>query len=194
MVPVTREATYAPTNAAVEMTLVFDRKDVSLVSPALVTLTEVITMIQVTIPHNHTYTLNSCVAVVRFQVITPEPAANAEQVPHAQVLLMNNHTLECEHNLTQLFNEQTETNAKRCYPTPVTCNDSKQLKKIERRNIDETFILRGKEQLNPTKADVQRKKLLSKFNWNESLLNENEKTRLEHFLKKYHSVFARHWF
>ena len=45
MLPARCEATYAPTNGAVEATPAFERRDALLVSPALVTLTEGKTML-----------------------------------------------------------------------------------------------------------------------------------------------------
>ena len=54
MVLVRREATYAPTNGAVEATPQLQRGDALLVSQALVTFTEGKTMLQITNPHGQT--------------------------------------------------------------------------------------------------------------------------------------------
>ena len=140
-----------------EATPAFDRKETLLVSPALVTLVEGRPTIQVTNPHNHTHTLDSCVAVANVEVMTLQHAEITKPVPHARVLLMNKHPGKCEHILNQLFHEQTETDAKRWYPTPETCDDPTKMNKIERSIYDEITTLRGKKQLNPTKADAQRK-------------------------------------
>ena len=75
---------------------------------------------------------------------------------------------------------------------PESCNDTTKLNKIERRIYDELINLRGIKQMNPTKTDTQRNEFLSKFNWNELLLNEDKKARVEHILVKYLSVFTRH--
>ena len=109
MVLVRGEATYAPTNGVVKATLAFERRDALLVSPPLVTLTEGKMMLQITNPHIHTYTHDNCVAVDTFKLTTPQQAANTEPVRHAHVLLMNNHQEDCQHILSQLFHEQTET-------------------------------------------------------------------------------------
>ena len=40
--------------------------------------------------------------------------------------------------------------------------------------------------MNPTKTDAEGKEFLSKFIWKESLVNEDEKARVEHLLVNYH--------
>ena len=69
--------------------------------------------------------------------------------------------------VSQLFQEQTENDVKRWYPTPEMCDDPMILNKMERRNYDEIFTNRGKEHLNPTETDEQRKNFWSKVNWDE---------------------------
>ena len=136
MVPVKGEAPHALSDSAVEATPGFDRKEALLVSPALVTLVEGTMTMKVTNPHNHTYTLDSCVAVASFNVMTPHQAAKTKAVPHAQLLLMNHHAEECEHSLNHLFHEQKENDAKRWYAKPETCDDPTKLNKTERRIYD----------------------------------------------------------
>ena len=70
ILPVLGEATYAPTNGALETTPTFERRDAFLVSSALVSMTQGKTMPQNTNPHNHTNTLNSCAALDNFKVMT----------------------------------------------------------------------------------------------------------------------------
>ena len=117
-VPCRGEATNNPINGAVEATLAFERKNGTLVSPAQVTLTEGRTIIQVTNPHSHIYTLGSFLTVKNFRVMSPQPPANSKPLLQEQTLLMNNHPEECEHFRSLLFHEQTENNVKRLYPTP----------------------------------------------------------------------------
>ena len=92
MVSIRSEATYAPRNGAVEATAAFDKKYALPFLPTLVISTDEKTMLLVTNPHNHTYTLESCLAVVYFNVMTPHQAVNKKPVPNVQVLLMNNHS------------------------------------------------------------------------------------------------------
>ena len=118
-------------------------------------------------------------------MITPQQTAITNPVPHTHVLLMNNHAEECEHILSQSFHEQTKNDGKRRYLTPETSDDLSKLNKIEKRFSDEIITLRGKEHLNPTKADEQRQEIFPKFNWDEFLLHEDKKTRLGHLLVRY---------
>ena len=124
--------------------------------------------------------------------MAPHQAANTKPVPNVQVLLMNNHPKKSEHILHQLFHEQTETGAKRLYPTPDTSYEPKIPNKIERRIYDKIITLRGEEQLNRTITEAQRKEFLSKFNWYEAILNEERKARVEHLFVIYYSIFAKH--
>ena len=80
-------------------------------------------MIHVTNPHKHTYTLDSSLAVANFKGMTLQQAANTKPVPHAQVLLLNTHPKKCEHTLSQLLDNQTETDVKRWYPASKTSDD-----------------------------------------------------------------------
>ena len=147
----------------------------------------------VTDTHNHTYTIDTWVAVTNFNVMTPQQAANTKPVPEAHVLLMNDHPEEYEHILSQLFHEQTKNDGKQKYPTPETCEDPSKLNEIEKRIYDEIITLGGKEQLklNPTKTIEKRRDYFWKFNWVEFLLNEDKPSRVEPFLVKDHSIFSR---
>ena len=148
-------------------------------------------MLRTTNYHNQTYTVDSCVAEVNLNVMNPKKAGNTNTVPHAHLLLMKTHPEQCEHILSQLFHEQTEYYGKRWYLAPKKCDDPSKLNKIERRIYVEIVTFQGKEQLIPTKSYVQREAFLSNFNCEECLLNEDNKTRVEHLLVKYQSIFKR---
>ena len=130
MLPIRVEATYVLTNGAVEATTAFGKRDTLLVSPAMVTLTESKTMLQITNPRRHTYTLDSCVNVANFKVMKMQQAANTKPVPHTHVLLMNNHQREFEHILSQLLLKQAENDGGLWYPTSETCDDPSKLNNI----------------------------------------------------------------
>ena len=152
LVPIRGEVTYALTNGVLDATPAFERRDALLVSPALVTM---ITALLITSPNSHAHTLDSCVAVANFNVMTLQQATNTEPVPYGHMLLVNNHPKECEHFLSQLFDKRTENDEKQRDSIPETCNDASKLNEINKRISDEIFTLRGKEQLKPTKSDEQ---------------------------------------
>ena len=89
-------------------------------------------MIQATNPQNYTDTFDGCVAAANFKVMTPQQQqpSNTKPVPHAYVLLINNHSEECEHIISQLFHEITANVVKRWYPVPETSGDLSKLNRI----------------------------------------------------------------
>ena len=87
-------------------------------------------MIQATNPQNDTDTLDSCVAAANFKVMTPQQPSNTKPVPHAYVLLINNHWEECKHIISQLFHEITANIVKRWDPAPETSDDLIKLNRI----------------------------------------------------------------
>ncbi len=63
---------------------------------------------------------------------------------------------------------------------------------VEKRIYNETLKFREAENLNPLNSPDEEKKFLSNFMWEGSILNEQEKRKVEQLLVKYHDVFARH--
>ena len=101
MVPVGGQVNYAPTIGAMEASPVIERRDALLVSPLLVTFTEEKTTLKISSPHFQTYTLDNCVALANFKMMTAQQAAITEPVPQIHVLLKSSHPEEFEHNLSQ---------------------------------------------------------------------------------------------
>ncbi len=66
------------------------------------------------------------------------------------------------------------------------------MNQIERRIHDEILKLQEAENLDPTTSKEGEKKFLSNFIWEGSILNDNEKGRIEKQLVKYNDIFARH--
>ena len=168
----------APTSGSSQAEPAFERNDTLLVSPTLGTLTKGKTIVQVTNPDNHTYSLESCVAVANSKVTTPQQAANTKPITHVD-----------DTSVSQLFHERTENDLRQWHTTPETCDDPSKLKKVERRIYNEIITLRSKEQFNPTTTDGHRQEFFWKFNWDKSLLKGDKKTRLEHSLAEYRSIF-----
>ena len=52
--------------------------------------------------------------------------------------------------------------------------------------------LQQKEKLNPKDDHESRTEFLKRFDWTDTLLNENEKHAVEDILVEYHDIFARH--
>ena len=69
---------------------------------------------------------------------------------------------------------------------------TRQNNKIERRIYDEIIKLREEEKLDQTVNEDQRQESLANFQWEQSILSQLEKQRIEALLVKYHGSFARH--
>ena len=66
------------------------------------------------------------------------------------------------------------------------------LNKIGRRIFDGIINLREEEKLDPTASEEQWQEFWAKFQWEQSILNIDEKQTIEALLVKYHDIFARH--
>ena len=78
------------------------------------------------------------------------------------------------------------------FATPETCDDPSKLSKVEKRIYEAIKIFKELERLNPQNSETERLDFLSKFNWENSILNDEEKAKVEELLVKYHHIFARH--
>ena len=62
--------------------------------------------------------------------MTRQQPSNTIPVPHAYVLLINKHSEECKHIISQLFHEITANVVKRWDPAPETSDDLTKLNTI----------------------------------------------------------------
>ena len=79
------------TTGTVEGTPAFMRKTCLLVSPAVVDLDDGKTMIQVTNPNEHVYTLEANTNLANFRIPTPHQAANITPMPVEHLKLITDH-------------------------------------------------------------------------------------------------------
>ena len=80
------------------------------------------------------------------------------------------------------------------FPTPETCDNPARLNKFERNIYDLIVEYKNQEKLNPIWNDEDKKKFLSKFDWTDSILTEEERKKMEDLLLEYNDIFARHRF
>ena len=78
------------------------------------------------------------------------------------------------------------------FPTPETCSDPSRLNDTEKAIYDAIAGFKKQETLNPENSEEDRKTFLSNFPWDRSMLNQEERKRLEELLVRYHGIFARH--
>ena len=186
MIQVHSDADISRTTGTVEGTPAFMRKTCLLVSPALVDLDDGKTMIQVTNPNEHTFTLEANTNLAHFRIPTPSQAANITPMPVEHLKLIHQYPDEAEAVINQLF-VNPDMKATKWYPTPETCSEPDKLNAIERRIYDERL-----EKLDPTRSDEERMNFLKNFNWDDSLLTRSQRRQVEELLVKHNSIFARH--
>ena len=179
------------TTGTVEGTPAFMRKTFLLVSPAVVDLDDGKTMIQVTNPNEHVYTLEANTNLANFRIPTPHQAANITPMPVEHLKLITDHPDDAAAVINQLF-VNPEMKSTKWYPTPETCSEPDKLNKIERRIFDEILALRELEKLDPVRSHDERVKFLQNFKWAKSLLSPSQQAQVEELLVKYNSIFARH--
>ena len=163
-----------------------------LVSPAVVDLDDGRTMIQVTNPNEHMYTLEANTNLANFSIPISHQAANITPIPVEHLKLITDHPDDVAAVINQLF-VNPEMKSTNWYLTPETCNEPDKLNKIERRNFDEIVALRELEKLDAKRSHHEdRVKFLQNFKWDESLLSPSQQAQVEELLVKYSSIFTRH--
>ena len=129
------------TTGAVEGTPVFMRETCLLVSSVIADLTDGKTMIQVTNPNEHTFTLDANRTIAFFRIPIPHQAANIIQMPSELLRLTSKFPEGAEAVINQLF-ANLEFKHTKWYPTPETCSEPEDLTKIKRRISDDILALR----------------------------------------------------
>ena len=80
------------------------------------------------------------------------------------------------------------------FPTPETCSSSQNLTGIHKRIFETLVELKQLEKLDPLQSQEEKLKFLSNFNWNKSVLNVEQKSKVEDLLVEFNDIFARHRF
>ena len=140
MLPVHSASYLTQATGTIEGTPAFMRKTCLLVSPGLNELTDGKTMIQVTNPNEHTFTLEANRNIAFFRIPTPHQAANITRMPLEHFRLITKYPEEAEAVFNQLFVKPDIKHTK-WYPTPETCSQPEKLNKYERRIFDEILAL-----------------------------------------------------
>ena len=90
--------------------------------------------------------------------------------------------------------EEPEGTREFWFATPETCDDPSRLSKIERKMYDQLVEFKKLEQRNPQTSEEDRKYVLSKFNWENSILSPEHRAQMEEKLVEYYTIFAVHRF
>ena len=124
--------------------------------------------------------------------MTPKQAHKLQPVISQQLNQISQHPDETETVLNRIFRDPTAKSDRRWYPTPETFDDPSKLNKIEKRIYDEIVKLREEEKLDTTAIEDQRHEVLANFQWEQSILNPQERQKIEVLLVKYLDIFAWH--
>ena len=139
------------------------------------------------------YTINKNTQIAEFSVVTPEQSKFIKPVDMAVLSLI----LEGDPDLITYVTELLRTNKPDqhtntfWFPTPKNPGNTEEHTPIQTRILKELRELPQKEKRNP--KDVEsRSEILKRFDWTDTLLNENEKHAVEDILVEYHDIFPRH--
>ena len=91
-----------------------------------------------------------------------------------------------------ICSKTTEEESKHWFPTPENCKDPSTLSGPMLRIYNELVKFKEAEKLDPNKSAEMRAEYLGKFNWEGTILNAQERARLEELLVEYNDIFSRH--
>ena len=80
------------------------------------------------------------------------------------------------------------------FPTPETCSDPENLSPLEREIYDQISYFKSLEKIDPKIDPSQKEKFLENFNWENSVLELNERKQVEELLLEFSDIFAKHRF
>ena len=140
------------------------------------------------------YTINKNTQFAELSVVTPEQSKFIKPVDMAILSMIPQGDPDLITYLTELLrtnkpDQQTNTF---WFPTPEKPGNTEEHTPIQTRILKELRELQQKEKLNPKDDNESRIEFLKRFDWTDTLLNENEKHAVEDIVVEYHDVFARH--
>ena len=80
------------------------------------------------------------------------------------------------------------------FPTPETCSDPENLSPLEREIYDQISYFKSLEKIDPKIDPSQKEKFLENLNWENSVLELNERKQVEELLLEFSDIFAKHRF
>ena len=165
-----------------------------LISHSMSTIIDRNIAVRVTNTTESPYTINNNTQIAEFSVVTPEQSKFIKPVDMAILSMIPEGDPDLITYLTELLktnkpDQQTNTF---WFPTPENPGNTEEHTPIQTRILKELRELQQKEKLNPKDNNESRIEFLKRFDWTDTLLNENEKHAVEDILVEYHDIFARH--
>ena len=165
-----------------------------LVSHSMSTISDRKIAVRVTNTTESPYTINKNTQTAEFSVVTPEQSKFIKPVDMAVLRMIPEGDPDLITYLTELLrtdkpDQQTNTF---WFPTPKNPGNTEEHTPIQTRILKELREIQQKEKLNLKDDNESRIEFFKRFDWTDTLLNENEKHAVEDILVDYHDQFARH--
>ena len=165
-----------------------------IISHSMSTIIDKKIAVRVTNTTESPYTINKNTQIAEFSVVTPEQSKFIKPVDMAILSIIPEGDSDLITYLTELLrkNEPDQQTNTFWFPTPENPGKTEEHTPIQTRNLKELRELQQKEKLNSKVDNESRIGFLKRFDWTDTLLNENEKYAVEDILVEYHDIFARH--
>ena len=155
-----------------------------LISHSMSTIIDRTIAVRVTNTTESPYTINKNTKIAEFSVVSPEQSKFIKPVDMAVPSMIPEGDPDLTTYLTELLrtnkpNQQTNTF---WFPTPKNPGNTEEHTPIQTRILKELRELQQKEKLNPKDDNESRIEFLKRFDWTDTLLNENEKHAVEYIL------------
>ena len=165
-----------------------------LISHSMSTIIDRKIAVRVTKTTESPYTINKNTQFAEISVVTPEQSKFIKPVDMAVLSMIPEGDPDMTTYLTELLRinktgQQTNTY---WFPTPENPGNTEEHTQIQTRILRELRELQQKEKLNPKDDNESRIEFLKRFDWTDTLLNEDEKQAVEDILVDNHDIFARH--
>ena len=165
-----------------------------LISHSMSTIIDRKIVVRVTKTTESPYTINKNTQIAEFSVVTPEQSKFIKPVDMAVLSMIPEGDPDLITYVTEILrttkpDQQTNTF---WFPAPENPGNTEEHTPIQTRILKEMLELQQKEKLNTKDDNESRIEFLRRFDWTDTLLNENEKHAVEDILVEYHDIFARH--
>ena len=165
-----------------------------IISHSMSTIIDKTIAVRVTNTTESSYTISKNTQISEFSVVTPEQSKFVNPVDMAILSMNPEGDPDLITYLTELLRKNKpdqQTNAF-WFPTPENPGNTEEHNPIQARILKELREIQQKEELNPKDNNESRIEFSKRFDWTDTLLNENEKHAVEDILVEYHDIFARH--
>ena len=154
---------------------------------------------------DHVITLPNKSTIANFSILTSTDMKNIIPIdPQTLALAKMTNPENVKHEINQLIQVNKSNDVKPIkpkpeyekfwFPTPETCENPNILTPIQREIYDQILHFKNLELCEPKSSDHDRLTFLDQFNWENSVLTNEQRSQVEHLLVKYSDIFAKHRF